>query len=233
MCIQIVYGMAYHFDCGAFPGGGCSGADWHLGDSEFYIALAKRNSAWSTAKTHPADWQLIGDFTSAHFGTSGGICPAESSDAARYGVNAKDCFTLYGYNYSACLADTDCKMNYMSTPHCENNCFSIGLGARSSYTTIYVSQGKHGMYHSVSACSGGGCAGTDSCNANSGIDLRTGKTCFNLQNVGNSNASTAFKRTIRTPNTSVDDYNVWGGTKFGDASPYLRPFNSTVAWCMN
>jgi hypothetical protein len=227
MCIEIVYGMAYHRDCGDNPNNGCSGINNHLGDSEFYILLLKRTVAWDTAKTRPSSWQLIGDFTSAHFGTS-----TDSSSVARYGVALKSCFGLYGYDANRCMADLECRMNFMSTPHCEDACFSISASGTplSSRATIYASEGKHAMYHSLAACDAGGFGGADFCQAN--INLRGGKTCYNLQNVGNKGTDSAFKRFIRTPASSSDGYDVWGGAKFGAASDYRFPFTTAVAYCM-
>jgi hypothetical protein len=233
-CIEIIYGMAYHFDCGAWPNNTCSGLNAHLGDSEFYIVVARRTTAWTTAKTRPVDWQLIGDFTSAHYLGDSGLCSADSSAIVRYGIPGKDCRSVYGSDAARCTADWECRMNYMSTPHCENVCSSWpGSALATSRATIYVSQGKHAMYHSVSSCESGACLNSDHCNANTGIDLRSGKTCFNLQNVGNSSANTAFRQVIRKPNTLSDTYNVWTEeAKFGAASPYKRPFGSVVGWCM-
>jgi len=238
LCLQITYGMAYHRDCGDDPGTGCGGTlkFGHLGDSEFYIAVVKRTTDWETAKTRPSAWQLIVDFTSAHYGTDSLLCSPDSSILGRYGGVPKSCFGMYGYDATRCNADGDCQMNYMSTPHCENRCtppWAVGSAPLSTRTTLYISEGKHANYHSLNACDNGSCS-FDAC-PNHNINLRNGKKCHTLQNVGNSANSTAFRRTIRRPGTTLNDYNIWNSDpnyKFGDASSYFKPFSSTLWICM-
>lgn len=241
MCIQIIYGMAYKWDCGDDPSPtACDGVGGHLGDSEFYIAVLKRTTDWTTAKTRPSAWQLIADFTSAHFGTDSPVpfCGADSSVLGRYGGVPKSCFSTYGYDATACLADGDCQMNYMSTPHCENKCvppLAVGSAPRATRTTLYVSEGKHANYHSLSACENGAFCGFDSC-PNHNIDLRAGKKCYTLQNVGNSGAADdPFKHTIYNPRTKANDYNIWyesDDNRFGNASAYYKPFRSQLWICL-
>jgi hypothetical protein len=239
LCIQITYGMAYHRDCGDDPDPtACNGLGGHLGDSEFYIAVVKRTTAWETAKTRPSAWQLIVDFTSAHFGTDSPfpLCGSDSSIMGRYGGIPKSCFSMYGYDPSLCNMDGDCQMNYMSTPHCENRCsppWAVGSAPLSTRTTLYVSEGKHANYHSLTACENGAFCGLDSC-PNHNINLRNGKKCHTLQNVGNS-ANDGFKHVIHRPGTTRNDYDIWNNSKdnlFGSASPYYGPFTMPLWICM-
>jgi hypothetical protein len=239
LCIQITYGMAYHNDCGDNPGNGCGGLSSHLGDSEFYIAVVKRTTDWATAKTRPGGWQLIVDFTSAHFGTDSPFpfCSSDSSVLGRYGGIPKSCFSTYGYDATRCLQDGDCQMNFMSTPHCENRCSppsAVGSAPLASRATLYISEGKHANYHSLTACENGAFCGFDAC-PNHNINLRNGKKCHTLQNVGNPNNFAAFRHTIHRPGTALEDYDIWKhDTKnlFGAASRYYDPFNMTPWICM-
>jgi hypothetical protein len=236
LCIQITYGMAYLWDCGDDPGNTCNGISRHLGDSEFYIAVVKRTMDWETAKTRPSAWQLIVDFTSAHYGTDSLVCSPDSSILGRYGGVPKTCYSTYGSDATRCNQDGDCQMNYMSTPHCENRCsppWAVGSAPLATRTTLYISEGKHANYHSLNQCENGSCT-FDAC-PNHNINLRDGKKCHTLQNVGNPNNFAAFTHTIHRPGSVKEDYDIWGHAdknEFGVASRYYDPFNTTLWICM-
>jgi hypothetical protein len=62
-CLEIRFGIAYHYDFGA-P----FGINDHTGDSEFYAALVRRTTSWASAKANADDWLMFADFTAAHWG---------------------------------------------------------------------------------------------------------------------------------------------------------------------
>ena len=82
-CIEIRYGIAWNWDLGDDTFGGS-----HRGDSEIYAILVARKDtdgedwgvSWDAAQSDPGQWRLIGEFMSAHWGTS-----ADSSSYRSHG----------------------------------------------------------------------------------------------------------------------------------------------------
>lgn len=67
-CLEIRLGITFIMDAGDDALGGYGS---HIGDSEMYMAVVKRNGTWSQAKDNANEWQIIRDFTTAHWGTPG------------------------------------------------------------------------------------------------------------------------------------------------------------------
>jgi hypothetical protein len=82
-CIEIRYGIAWNWDLGDDSFGGS-----HRGDSEMYAIIVARKDtdgadwgvSWEAAQNDPAQWRLIREFMSAHWGTS-----ADSSSYRSHG----------------------------------------------------------------------------------------------------------------------------------------------------
>ncbi|WPD23695.1 MAG: hypothetical protein SD837_03845 [Candidatus Electrothrix scaldis] len=77
-CLEIRLGITFAMDGGDDALGG---AGSHIGDSEMYIAVVKRNGAWAQASNNADEWQIIRDFTSAHWGKG---FPFDSSKKKAY-----------------------------------------------------------------------------------------------------------------------------------------------------
>lgn len=77
-CLEIRYGTAYYNDIGSLG---------HSGDSEFYAALVMRTTSWSSAQGDADQWQLVRDFTAAHWSSFW----AESSRYGAYGSCSPNC----------------------------------------------------------------------------------------------------------------------------------------------
>lgn len=78
-CLEIRYGTAYFNDIGA---------EGHAGDSELYAALVMRTTSWSGAQGDADQWQLIRDFTAAHWKAGWG---SDSSRLGAYGHCSPNC----------------------------------------------------------------------------------------------------------------------------------------------
>lgn len=97
-CLEIKYGVAYFNDTGDT----IFGISSHRGDSEFYAVLVQRTASWSTAQTSPGSWQMIRDFTAAHWRADKG----ESSRFGAYGYCAPYCHA-YDNDEQSCWANSD------------------------------------------------------------------------------------------------------------------------------
>lgn len=169
----------------------------HPGDSEMYAVLLRRTGPWPAAGGDPGAWRMIRDFTAAHLGEVYlWLIKFDSSD-----------FGIYG----GCIPgeDDDC---YSTEP----------LGG---HTTIYASEGKHGLYHTDRACDRGALT-ADDCPCNR-YDLREFKEEL-LQNVGNPGSPSA-DAWIQHPDECAL-YDVWGGEEFGDSSDYAGHFSLYLDW---
>lgn len=67
-CLEIRLGITFIMDGGDDALGGHGS---HIGDSEMYMAVVKRKGPWAQAKNSANKWQIIRDFTTAHWGTAG------------------------------------------------------------------------------------------------------------------------------------------------------------------
>lgn len=92
-CLEIRFGTAYFNDVGA---------EGHMGDSEFYIALVRRTTSWSSAQSDANQWQLVRDFTAAHWGAPFG---ADTSRFGAYGHCSPNC-RMWDNNQSSCLSQS-------------------------------------------------------------------------------------------------------------------------------
>ncbi|MCP4659522.1 MAG: hypothetical protein GY856_29300 [bacterium] len=248
-CLEIRYGIAYHYDFGddnpIIPGD-------HLGDSEFYTALVMRTTSWSTASTSASSWQLIRDFTAAHWGVIG-----DSSRVGAYG----HCFTpcqLWDQDGDECRSHSACgwfpglctgipnqPWDFCSNYGEDGPCTFAGCiwmdpkcsppaplpcylaWPLPSGPTLYASERKHGLYHTDFECDDGGFLDADDCPYNQ-YDLHSFKG-GKLQNIGQVNNYGAFDTVIQHPD-GCTPYNVWDGTKFGDAGRYKESFLYTFNW---
>jgi hypothetical protein len=173
-CLEIRYGIAYFEDFGlplpiCVPFACPPVVGDHVGDSEFYAVLVQRTTPYSTAKTDPASWQLIRDFTAAHQGATG--------DSSRVGV----------YGPSPSPSPSSCSPDwgqYADTP-------------LSSRATVFAAQRKHALYHSVFECLFGA-LGTDRCLSNL-YNMRSYQAANLLQNIGSPTYHTSFDWTIQDP----------------------------------
>ena len=254
-CLEIKIGLPYFSDTGDT----IFGISGHRGDSEFYAVLVQRTAPWSTAQASLGSWQMIRDFTAAHWRASRG----ESSAFGAYGYcapfcqgynnNEQGCFDNRNYcswfggycsggaggNYEPCSSHNDAAGCSFAGGSC------VWIGSRCSpttnlitctnatpmttFATLLASEGKHGLYHSKGACDSGGYLGADACPHNN-YDLRAYKGQL-LQNIGNSPSHLNFDNQIQHPDKCIL-YNVWGNEKFGspDSSPYREHFNYPLAW---
>ncbi|MCK4743618.1 MAG: hypothetical protein KAT25_07340 [Sulfuriflexus sp.] len=67
-CLEIRLGITFAMDAGDDISGGWGA---HIGDSEMYMAVVKRKGSWAQARNNANQWQIIRDFTSAHWGKGG------------------------------------------------------------------------------------------------------------------------------------------------------------------
>ncbi len=250
-CLEIRYGIAYRYDWGdPFWGGG------HLGDSEFYAALVMRTTSWSTASTDVSSWELIRDFTAAHWGVTG-----DSSEVGAYGDCPPYCHQ-WDHNETACDNEVQCSWfpglcyGVPSQPwdSCsfyweDDDCYAAGCqwedtacfppsqfecystSPVSWERTLYAAEGKHALYHTDSDCDGGGFGGADDC-PNNLYDMRLYKG-DKLQNIGQHGASDDYDTMIQHPN-GCDLYDVWGGAPFGDPgiTAYVDHFLAPLSWSL-
>jgi hypothetical protein len=253
-CLEIRYGTAYFHDTGDT----IFGISSHLGDSEFYAVLVQRTSPWTYAQGSADSWQVIRDFTAAHWRDRG-----DSSRYAAYGTCSPYC-RGYDQNETACQANSSycswfggfcsggsgddhmpCSYNYD-----EGSCYFAGGSCHwlpsqcspttslpvcqttspvTTYRTLYSSEGKHGLYHSKSECDSGGYLSADACPYNQ-YDMRWYKGQL-LQNVGSATNHVNFDTTIQYPD-KCGLYDVWGGTKFGGSSAYSEHFTYNLTWAL-
>ncbi|HEV8580544.1 MAG TPA: hypothetical protein VGX68_15870 [Thermoanaerobaculia bacterium] len=243
-CIEIRYGIAYTQDYGL---GG------HSGDSEVYAVLLQRTAPWSTASTNPASWQMIRDFTSAHWGTLG-----DFSVVGAFGTCEQECWR-WANDQQGCFQHPECEYfpgSCQGQPsgqnptvscyqlHDEGECFSYGCTwidsdcypgftcysttPLTTYQTRYAAEGKHANYHTDGECDSGA-FWTDECPTNqyNMRDYVQGK----LQNIGEDGATGIFNRFIRHPD-NTRDYDCWGTEKFGEATPYSQNFRQQIGWSL-
>jgi hypothetical protein len=249
-CLEIRYGIAYTYDFGdnnaainLFIDGG------HLGDSELYVVLLQRTAPWATAATDSSSWQLIRDFTSAHWGT-----PTDSSRMVSYGYCPPECSFL---GASSCASHSQCSwfQGFCSGPssqpgvYCGQNpdaescqfsgcrwlppscgnrgdvhCYSNT--PRTSYNVLFSSERKHGIYHSDSECDSGAWS-ADECPSNA-YDMRNYEA-GRLQNVGSVNNHAAFDPDMQAPD-GCGLYQFWTASTFGDSTPYKQHFTTPMNW---
>lgn len=254
-CLEIRYGLAYHYDYGdsVYPG--------HLGDSEFYAVLVRRTVPWSWAYNDVGSWKMVRDFTAAHWGEP----PADSSVYGGYGYCPPACEawhndgqacqqypgvcswypgTCYGgvsANYQPCdnfwdegscyFAGGSCRwMNSHCSSHNPVRCYSSQ--PKATYVELFASEKKHALYHSDPECDAGGFfwpwgEGEDECPNTNLKSLRDYKEGL-LQNVG-SVTSRPWDTTIQHPDW-CGDYDVWGKQEFGTSTPYYEHFTTPLTW---
>jgi hypothetical protein len=235
-CLEIRYGLAYVRDYGD------RGMTAHLGDSEFYALIVSRTQSWPVAQANPGYWQMIRDFTAAHWGAS-----ADSSVYGAYGScpdayagycdgipdpssGERSCYRMTNYEWcysSGCTWRFSCQV----PPRCYSSY------PASSYVSLYAAEGKHSTYHTDGECDAGGFdyfgvgSGEDECPNTNLHSLRSFKGEL-LQNVGNGFVLPP-DTTIQHPNM-CDLYDVWSGQKFGspDSTSYYQHFTTALAWCL-
>ena len=66
-CLELRIGITFLYDAGDNK----DYANWlgHIGDSEMYTAVVKRTESWEQSKNNANKWEMIRDFSSAHWGT--------------------------------------------------------------------------------------------------------------------------------------------------------------------
>ena len=253
-CLEVRYGIAYSYDFGD--------NEWyirqlfdapHEGDSEFYAVLLQRTAPWATAAGSASSWQLIRDFTSAHWGTptdssrmvSYGYCPPEctgfSSESSCTSHNQCSWFQGFCAGTSSSSPGTYCGNEpdqescqfsgcRWLPPSCNNrgdvHCYSTS--PRSTYNVLYASERKHGLYHSDSECDSGA-ATADECPSNV-YDMRADKANL-LQNIGGVGSvdHVDFDTDLQAPNGCALN-RVWDDPKFGESTPYKQHFTTPMNW---
>jgi hypothetical protein len=179
-CLEIRYGLAYRYDHGD------SIASGHSGDSEFYAVLVMRTQPWSYALGYVGHWQMVRDFTAAHWGENWGVdssvyggygycppvCAAWNNDedgcqqhAATCGWYPGTCYGGTSADYQPCSSFSDEGSCYFAGGNCtwmKSRCFDREpvrcylSQPLSTYTTLYASEKKHALYHSDPECDAGG-----------------------------------------------------------------------------
>jgi len=109
---------------------------------------------------------------------------------------------------------------------------SHGNGGTTSYQRVWCAEGKHAMYPTQNACNNGGWADIDDCSDNR-CDIVT-EVFLKVQNIGE--LGTWLDPDIPYPGASKTTppsgtYNVWGGSKFGDATDYRSHLTRPLTWC--
>jgi len=68
-CLELRLGITFLYDAGDNK----DYANWggHIGDSEMYTAVVKRNASWAQSRNNVNNWRMIRDFSSAHWGKFG------------------------------------------------------------------------------------------------------------------------------------------------------------------
>jgi hypothetical protein len=251
-CLELRFGLAYRLDHGDdffhFIDNG------HLGDSEFYAAVVIRSTDWATASNNTGYWSLIRDFTAAHWGTGGDSsilgtygdrgCEQWSSDATTCRAHSGRC-EYWGSNgcfgtpidpkYFSCEIISSSAQCYVAgctwlSPLCANRgVVQYSTTRLAGPPILYVSEGKHGTYHTDGECEAGGLY-QDAC-PNNQYDLRPYAVAGRLQNIGNASCTNAFDRTIQHPNFCAL-YDVWGGAKFAESTPYKTNFTYVFDWVL-
>ena len=231
-CLEIKFALPYVRDYGdsIFSG--------HLGDSEFYAMVVMRTQSWPSAQSGAGSWQVIRDFTAAHWGTSVdssaygayGNCPNNyagyCSGIPNPASGERDCFHLNTFEW---CGSAGCTWTF--------SCGIVGCYSGQpllSYPTLYASEKKHATYHSDSECDHGGFQwpwgeGEDECPATNLYSLRSFKGEL-LQNVGSSSHHTID--TVMQHPDLCGTYDVWGNQGFGNSTSYTQNFNTTLAWCL-
>lgn len=247
-CLELRFGLAYRYDTGDT----FLGITSHPGDSEFYGALVRRTAPWSTAQSSPSSWQLIRDFTAAHWGESSdsvqgqyGLCgPSSCNGLGQSQCNANPSYCSWfpgfcsggvGANYESCGNQPDQESCAFAGGSCR--WLPAGCGARLNWKcysatavtgarTIYVAEGKHAAYHTKGECDSGGFFGADACPHNQ-YNLRSYKRQW-LQNVG-STTHPALDATMQHPNFCAL-YGVWSGARFAESTEYSKHFTIGLGW---
>lgn len=253
-CLELRFGIPYFRDTGDT----FLGISSHHGDSEFFAALVRRTTSWSFARNDVNAWEMIRDFTPAHWGATG--------DSSRYGAyghcspycraydgDPAGCFdqgSYCGWVPGQCFGGGDAQGFPCSFYSDEGSCFFAGgtcqwFGAECHFATnlivcdtqdprprfrfYYAAEGKHGLYHSPWECDNGGFLGADACPHNR-YNLRDYKGA-KLQNVGQSWSSASFDTTIQYPN-NCDLYHVWSGAGFAESTAYRQHFMHSFGWAL-
>jgi len=86
-CLEIRLGITFIMDAGDDAAGGYGS---HIGDSEMYTTILRRKGSWADAKNNANQWQIIRDFTSAHWGTQG-----EASKMKKYTNASSERITIH------------------------------------------------------------------------------------------------------------------------------------------
>jgi len=248
-CLEIRYGTAYFRDTGdPTLGGG------HLGDSEFYAAVVMRTSPWSQASTSAADWQLVRDFTAAHWTEltdssvlgEYGYCPPSCSYSSQSSCQANPrCSWFAGF----CLGTHDAWNGpcspYFEREQCQfaggdcfwlsEKCYGHGVcylaSPATGNRTLYAAEGKHALYHTDAECDSGNwiplLGAIDECPYNA-YNWR-GYVNGRLQNVGEGAVAEPFDHWIQHPDR-CQLYDIWGTASFGESSRYKEKFQTPFGW---
>ena len=246
-CMEIRYALAYRRDFGDSIFGTS-----HLGDSEFYAAIVQRTAPWSTAAGSMSSWQMIRDFTSAHWGEN----IFDFSVVGAYGYCATSC-SMWDNDGQSCNANPQCDFfpglcsgtssqigTTCSMINNEGECFFAGCSwqdsdcysATTCYSTVplaghrnvYAATRKHSNYHSDAACDAGA-YGRDECQTNQ-YNLRNA-VAGKLQNVGSSTAHAGLDVVIQHPD-DCNLYQVWGTAGFANSPPYRQHFLAPINWAL-
>lgn len=107
------------------------------------------------------------------------------------------------------------------------------MSPRTTPATLFVAEGKHATYHSVRDCDKGGFYGSDYCvdERHGGKNLRNDLNPGELQNIGNSSEHFLYDTNILQPkDLKQDTYELWSGSKFGEAGSFLQKFTTYFPW---
>jgi len=253
-CLQIKVGLAYFNDTGDPTWGG-----GHPGDSEFYAVLVMRTTSWSNAQYTADNWQMIRDFTAAHWRTDTdssmygeyGSCPPPCGqwDNDEQACHAAGrciwfpglCIGGAGADYQPCSYHSDEGSCFFAGGSCQWIDSDCGVRSdtrcysslpRTARWTGYAAEGKHGLYHTDSECDGGGvCVPFFGCSDECPNNTYNMRDYISglLQNVGNCTNHGSFDTTIQDPD-NCRLYNVWGGTSFGESTAYQSHLCYSLSW---
>ena len=244
-CVEIRYGIAFFEDHGDIWG-----LYSHLGDGEMYAAVLRRTASWAAAQSSSSSWQMIRDFTSAHW--MAGI--SDSSRTGAYGFCPTECSTMFldkpacdagegcsfggsctgvhggclGKGYSECQATGGCNWNGGCLKSSSWTCYDTS--PKTAHVDIFAAESKHALYHTDSECDGGGVWNSDDC-PNNAFDMRSVKG-GRLQNIGNSNNHGSFDVRIKHPDR-CKLYDVWSNVDFGEDFPYRQYLTGSIDWLLD
>lgn len=215
-CLEIRYLVPFLYDHGT------GGVNDHLGDSEFYAVLLRRDAPWLDSQSVDA-WELIRDITSAHHGE--GIW-----ETTRIGVAGAMPPACDDFSIAECALANHCVVtnDWIWGQSCEADIdlLQTNESGRGLHETIYASHNKHALYHSRDECEAAN-VHVEDC-PSTAYGLRADRVGL-LQNVGADGANTGFVTTIMHPD-ELSTYEVWGNQPFGSATSVTVMLTMDFPW---